>query len=75
MRFKKRKNEVIEFTNQYGIRAENQIKEHYIKMELQIMEEVNDEFIYLGSPLCKCGSMEGKIRERDHGIHNKKRGQ
>ncbi len=59
----KRKSEVIEFANQYRMRAENQ-RQCKIRMNGQIMEEVN-EFKYLGSILCKYGSMEGEIRERE----------
>ncbi len=44
------------------MRAENQ-RQSKIRMNGQIMEEVN-EFKYLGSILCKYGSIEGEIRER-----------
>ncbi len=53
---------VIEFASQYRMRAENQ-RQCKIRMNGQIMEEVN-EFKYLGSILCKYGSMDGEIRER-----------
>ncbi len=61
MYYKKRKSEVIEFANQYRMRAKNQ-RQCKIRMNEQLMEEVN-EFKYLGS-ICKYGSMEGEIRER-----------
>ncbi len=60
--FEKRKSEVIEFANQYRMRAENQ-RQCKIRMSGQIMEGVN-EFKYLGSIFCKYGSMEGERRER-----------
>lgn len=44
------------------MRLESQ-KQFKIMMNGQIMEEMN-EFKYLGSILCKYGSMEGEIRER-----------
>ncbi len=63
MVFEKRElSTVTAFANQYRMIAENQ-RQCKIRMNGQIMEEVN-ECIYLGSILCKYGSMEGEIRER-----------
>ncbi len=62
MVFEKRKSEVNEFAYQYRMRVKSQ-KKCKIKMNEQIMEEVN-EFKCLGSILCKYESMEGEIRER-----------
>ena len=62
MVFERRKSEIIQFADQYRMRVESQ-KQCKIMMNEQIMEEVN-EFKYLGSVLCKYGSMEGEIRER-----------
>jgi len=63
MIFERRKSEVIKFADQYRTRVESQ-KQCKITMNEPIMEEVN-EFKYLGSVLCKYGSMEGEIRERE----------
>ncbi len=41
MLFEKRKSEVIEFTNQYRMRAENQ-RQCKIRMNGQMMEEVSE---------------------------------
>ncbi len=49
----KKKNEVIEFANQYRMRAENQ-RQCKIRMNGQIKEEVN-KFKYFGSIFCKYG--------------------
>jgi len=62
MVFERRKSEIIQFADQYRMRVESQ-KQCKIMMNEQIMEEVS-EFKYLGSVLCKYGSMEGEIRER-----------
>ena len=62
MVFERRKMEVIEFDTQYRIRVGN---EEGCKVTIggKCLEEVN-EFKYLGTVLCKHGSMEGEIKER-----------
>ena len=62
MVFERRKTEVIEFDRQYRIRLENE-RVCKIVLDGKFLEEVN-EFKYLGTVLCKYGSMEGEVRER-----------
>ena len=62
MVFERRKTEVNGFDIPYSIRSENERK-YKITMGGKCLEEVN-EFKYLGTVLCKFGSMEGKVRER-----------
>ena len=62
MVFERRKMEVIEFDTQYRIRVENE-EGCKVAMGGKCLEEVN-EFKYLGTVLCKHGSMEGEIKER-----------
>jgi len=62
MVFERRENEVIEFDKKYRVRQENESKCN-IRMGGEQLEEVR-EFKYLGTTLCKYGSMEGEIRER-----------
>lgn len=60
--FERNKNEVVNFNCSYRVKVECP-KECNIKLNGEKMEEVN-EFKYLGSNLCKHGSMEGETRER-----------
>ena len=53
---------MIEFDRQYRIRLENE-RVCKIVLDGKFLEEVN-EFKYLGTVLCKHGSMEGEVRER-----------
>ena len=62
MVFERRKMEVIEFDTQYRVRVENE-EGCKVAMGGKCLEEVN-EFKYLGTVLCKHGSMEGEIKER-----------
>ena len=60
--FERSRSEVVDFECPYRVRVECP-KELDIRLNGEIMEEV-DEFKYLGSILCKYGSMEGETRER-----------
>lgn len=60
--FGRSKSEVANFDCPYRLKVECP-KECNIKLNGERMEEVN-EFKYLGSILCKHGSMEGETRER-----------
>ena len=62
MVFERRKVEVIDFDTQYRIQVENE-ERCKIVMGGKCLEEVK-EFKYLGTVLCKHGSMEGEMRER-----------
>ena len=62
MVFERRKTEVIGFDVPYRIRLENERK-CKIVMDGKCLEEVN-EFKYLGTVLCKYGSMEAEVSER-----------
>ena len=62
MVFERRKTEVIDFGRPYRVRLENE-SSCRITMGGQCLEEVK-EFKYLGTMLCKYGSMEGEVRER-----------
>ena len=62
MVFERSKSEVVDFACPYRIRVECP-KECKIRLNGEQMEEVQ-EFKYLGSILCKHGSMDGETRER-----------
>ena len=62
MVFERRKTEVVKFCQPYRVRMENESGCKII-MGGKCLEEVK-EFKYLGTMLCKYGSMEGKVRER-----------
>ena len=62
MVFERRKSEVIKFAKPYRVKQESELGCNII-IEGTKLEEVR-EFKYLGSMLCKYGSMEGEIRER-----------
>ena len=62
MVFERRKSEVIDFANPYRVN-EQCVYECGINLGGERLEEVK-EFKYLGTVLCKHGSMEGEIRER-----------
>ncbi len=62
MVFEKAREQTIDFAKPYRVGSED-IPECKIWLGKEKMEEVN-EFKYLGTILCKHGSMEGEIRER-----------
>ena len=62
MVFERRKSDVIDFARPYRV-SEQCVMECKIDMDGVRLEEVK-EFKYLGTMLCKYGSMEGEIRER-----------
>ncbi len=62
MVFERAREQTIDFAKLYRVGLEA-INEWKIWLEKEKMEEVN-EFKYLGTILCKHGSMEGEIRER-----------
>ena len=62
MVFERRKTESIDFARPYRVQRQEECKCRIV-MEGAKLEEVN-EFKYLGSVLCKYGSMEGEIKER-----------
>ncbi len=62
MAFERAREQTVDFTKPYRVGSEA-IPECKIWLGREKMEEV-DEFKYLGTILCKHGSMEGEIRER-----------
>ena len=62
MVFERKKSEVIDFGKPYRVNRQS-VLNCRIEMGGELLEEVR-EFKYLGTVLCKYGSMEGEIRER-----------
>ncbi len=62
MVFERAREQTIDFAKPYRVESEA-IPECKIRLGKEKMEEVN-EFKYLGTILCKHGSMKGEIRER-----------